>query len=62
MLAPIAAGSLWSYSRYALGMYPFYLACGLIARKSYLLGLGILLIAVFISASYWTVWLNDGWV
>ena len=62
MLAPIAAGSLWSYSRYALGMYPFYLACGLIARKNYLLGLGILLIAVFISASYWTVWLNDGWV
>lgn len=62
LLAPLAAGSLWSYSRYVLGVYPLYLAIALIARKSYLLGLMLLLLAAFISAGYWTTWLNDGWV
>lgn len=62
MLAPIAAGSLWSYSRYAMGLYPLYFAIALIARKNYIAGLAILLIATFISASYYTTWLSDGWV
>ncbi len=62
LLAPLAAGSLWSYSRYVLGIYPFYLAIAVIARKSYIVGILLLLIAAFISAGYWTTWLNDGWV
>ncbi len=62
LLIPVAAGSLWSYSRYALGLYPFYLTIALIAKRSPPLALAILLLSVFISASYWTTWLNDGWV
>lgn len=62
LLAPLAAGSLWSYSRYVLGIYPFYLAIAVIARKNYIVGILLLLIAAFISAGYWTTWLNDGWV
>lgn len=62
LLAPLAAGSLWSYSRYVMGIYPFYLAIAVIARKNYLLGILMLLLAAFISAGYWTTWLNDGWV
>ena len=62
MLAPLAAGSLWSFSRYALGLYPLYFAIALVARKNYLFGLGVLIITVVIQAYYWSIWLTGGWV
>lgn len=62
LLAPILAGSLWSYSRYVLGIYPIYLSISLLHRRYPLLALGVLLLFVFISAGYYNDWFNDRWV
>lgn len=62
IIAPIAAGSLWSFSRYLLGLYPFYLSIALIHRRNNLVGIAILIILAFISADYCNTWLNGNWV
>lgn len=62
IIAPIVAGSLWSFSRYLLGLYPFYLSIALINQRSNLVGIGILVILAFISADYCNTWLNGNWV
>jgi hypothetical protein len=62
LLAPIVAGSLWSYSRYLLGIYPIYLSISLLHKRYQLLALGVLLLLVFISAGYYNDWFNDRWV
>lgn len=62
LIMPIAAGALMSYNRYTLGIYSFYLAIGLLARKSYLAAILILTSAAYISGIYWVGWLSGKWV
>ena len=62
LIIPVAAGGLFSYNRYSLGMYPLYLAISLVARKSYILGLLIILFSSYVSWVYWDGWLNGNWI
>ena len=62
LITPIAAGALMSYNRYTLGIYSFYLAIALLARKSYLAAMLIFASVACISGIYWISWLSGKWV
>ncbi len=57
LAAPIVAGTLWSYTRYSLSMFTFYLVITLISSRSQAIRYLLLLLTVILHFGFYLLWM-----
>lgn len=59
--APIAAGTLWSFTRYFLTLFPFYISLAFFTSKNYLTEKITLILITFNYAVFFYLWISGSW-
>jgi len=58
LLAPIAVGTLWSFTRYSLSLFTFYIVVAMIASRSQYLRYLILMLTVVLHFGFYLLWMT----
>lgn len=57
LAAPLAVGTLWSYTRYSLSLFTFYLVIALITNRSQSLRYIVLLLTIILHFGFYLLWM-----
>lgn len=58
LLAPVVLGTLWSFTRYSLSMFMFYIVIGLVTQKSQSLRYVVLIITLVLHFAFYMLWMT----